>query len=99
MLKAGEIKRLKASYFNRLQTKYLPLISADLRVINGAEKAVIDKVIDQFGDWSATALSKYSHKDMPWLATKDGEIIDYELAFYREAPFSVRNYENDDLMP
>lgn len=38
-----------------------------------------------------TVLSNYSHKDMPWLATKEGEEINYELAFYRDAPFSVRN--------
>jgi hypothetical protein len=29
---------------------------------------------------------------MPWLASKEGEDINYELAFYREAPYSVRNY-------
>jgi hypothetical protein len=44
-------------------------------------------------DWSASAISDYSHKDLPWLATKEGEEIKYELAFYREAPFSVRNYD------
>jgi hypothetical protein len=33
---------------------------------------------------------------MPWKATSDGEIIDYELAFYREPPFSVRNYEEEN---
>jgi hypothetical protein len=29
---------------------------------------------------------------MPWMASKEGEDIDYELAFYREPPYSVRNY-------
>jgi hypothetical protein len=29
---------------------------------------------------------------MPWLASKEGEEISYELVFYREPPFSVRNY-------
>jgi uncharacterized phage-associated protein len=53
---------------------------------------VLDKVISQMSDWSAAAVSKYSHKDMPWIATVEGEEIDYELAFYREPPFSVRNY-------
>lgn len=59
-------------------------------------KEVIDNVIEQFSDWSADAIRNYSHKDMPWLATKEGEEINYELTFYREAPFSVRNY-NDEL--
>jgi len=28
-------------------------------------------------------------RDIPWLATADGEEVDYELAMYREFPFSV----------
>ena len=46
-------------------------------------------------DWSASAVSNYSHKDIPWMASKEGEEINYELAFYREPPFSVRNYEEE----
>jgi hypothetical protein len=44
---------------------------------------------------SASAISSYSHKDIPWLASKEGEEINYELAFYREAPYSVRNYGDE----
>jgi uncharacterized phage-associated protein len=57
---------------------------------------VIDRVIEQMSDWSASTVSAYSHKDIPWIASKDGEEINYELAFYREPPFSVRNYKEDD---
>ncbi len=46
-------------------------------------------------DWSAMAISNYSHLDMPWIASKDGEVINYELAFYRQAPFSMRNYGDE----
>jgi uncharacterized phage-associated protein len=56
---------------------------------------VIDHVIEQMSDWSAATISNYSHKDIPWLASKEGEAINYELAFYREAPFSVRNYGDE----
>ena len=38
---------------------------------------------------------KFVPQDMPWLASKEGEEINYELAFYREAPYSVRNYGNE----
>jgi hypothetical protein len=54
-------------------------------------------VLNQFIDFSARAISDYSHKDIPWKATNEGEVIDYELAFYREPPFSARVYENDEL--
>jgi uncharacterized phage-associated protein len=71
------------------------LVKADLTELKASETEIIDSVIEQMSDWSAAAISNYSHKDMPWLASKDGEAINYELAFYREAPFSVRNYGDD----
>ena len=68
---------------------------ANLTLLKASEKEVIDRVIEQMSDWSATAISNYAHKDMPWLASKDGEEISYELVFYREAPFTVRNYGDE----
>jgi uncharacterized phage-associated protein len=93
MINSGQIERIKTRYFDKTQTRYIPLVNPDLTVINGAEKEIIDRVIDQMSDWSASSISDYSHLDMPWLASKEGEEINYELVFYREAPFSVRNYE------
>ena len=95
MLEKNQVERLKTEYHGYPQTRYFPLIKPDLTLLKASEKEVIDKVIHQYSDWSAAAISTYSHKDMPWLASKEGEEIDYELAFYREAPFSVRNYGNE----
>ena len=53
-------------------------------------------VLDRMADWSAKMLSEYSHNDKPWKATDMNDIIDYELAFYREPPYSVRVYEEDE---
>ncbi len=94
MIDAEQLVRFKADYHGFIQSRFLPLEKADLRLISGAEKEVIDQVIDRFSDWSASAISDYSHKDMPWKASQDGEIIDYELAFYREPPFSARVYDD-----
>lgn len=93
MITNTQLKRVLTDYHGFKQIRYLPLEKPDLSTFNAREKDVIDKVIDQYSDWSAAAISEYSHKDMPWLATEEGEIIDYELAFYRESPFSVRNYD------
>lgn len=95
MIEKGQLQRVKTTYGGYLQTRYLPLEKADLTAFRASEKEVIDRVIEQMSDWSAATISSYSHKDMPWLASKDGEEINYELVFYREAPFSVRNYENE----
>lgn len=95
MMEHGQIQRIKTEYFDKMQTRYIPLAKADLTELRASEKEVIDKVIEQLSDWSAAAISNYSHKDMPWLASKEGEEINYELAFYRDAPFSVRNYGDE----
>jgi transcriptional regulator with XRE-family HTH domain len=95
MMEQNQVQRIKTDYHGYPQTRYIPLVKPDLTLLKASEKEVIDKVIGQFSDWSASAISSYSHKDMPWLASKEGEDIDYELAFYREAPFSVRNYGNE----
>jgi len=96
MISDKQLKRFKADYHGYPQTRYIPLTKPNLSSLNAREKDVIDKVIDQYSDWSASAISAYSHKDMPWLASKDGEAIDYELAFYREAPYTVRNYDENE---
>lgn len=95
MIDKGQLQRVKTEYHGYPQTRYLPLIKANLTELMASEKEIIDRVIEQMSDWSAAAISNYSHKDMPWLVSKEGEEINYEFAFYREAPFSVRNYGDE----
>lgn len=95
MIEAGQLQRIKTEYFGTQQTRYLPLIKADLTKLKASEKDVIDKVIEQMSDWSAGAISSYSHNDLPWEVTSEGKYISYELAFYREVPYTVRNYEEE----
>ncbi|WP_417363965.1 type II toxin-antitoxin system antitoxin SocA domain-containing protein [Galbibacter sp.] len=95
MIEGGALKRVKTEYHGYPQTRYLPLEKADLEELKASETEILDRVIEQMSDWSAAAISNYSHKDLPWLASKEGEVIDYELAFYRDAPFSVRNYGDE----
>jgi transcriptional regulator with XRE-family HTH domain len=99
MIENSQIKRIKTEYHGFPQTRFIPMTKADLTKMTAAEKDVIDRVIERFSDWSASAISEYSHKDMPWKATEDGDIIEYELAFYRESPFSVRTYNDEPEQP
>lgn len=97
MEQEGMIQSFCVDYFGYKQNRYMPLVNCDKRVFNGAEIDVIDKVIDQLSDMSASQISQYSHGDMPWKASNDRQVIDYELVFYREFPYSVRNYgEQED---
>jgi transcriptional regulator with XRE-family HTH domain len=99
MIDEGSVQLVKTEFHGLQQTRYLPLKKADLTQLKASEKEVIDQVILQMGDWTATTISDYSHKDLPWEVTEEGKTISYNLAFYREAPYSVRIYdesENDD---
>lgn len=99
MIAKGQLQRIKTEYHGYPQTRYIPMDKADLTEMTAAEKDVIDRVIDRFSDWSASAISEFSHKDLPWKATDNGDIIDYELVFYRESPFSVRTYNDEPEQP
>lgn len=96
MIEKGLLQRVKTDYHGYAQTRYLPLQKADLTELKASEKEVIDRVIEQMSDWSAAMVSNYSHGDKPWKATKDGDEINYELAFYRRPPYSIRVYEDDE---
>lgn len=90
MIRDKQLQRIKGNYHGYPQTRYIPLQKPDLTKLKGSEMEVIDRVIAQMSDWSAAAISNYSHQDMPWRVTKEGEVIGYALAFCRQPPFSVK---------
>jgi len=95
MVKEGEIEKVESKYFEYPQTKYLPLRKADLSQLKANEIEAIDDVLNTLSDMSTAQISGYSHNDVPWLATEDGEVIEYESVFYRTPPYSVREYDED----
>jgi DNA-binding XRE family transcriptional regulator/uncharacterized phage-associated protein len=91
----GDCEEIKTEYFNHEQTKYLPKRQADLSLLSAKEIKHIDDCLSKYSDKSARELSELSHKDVPWITTEDGEVIDYESVFYRTAETSVRQYDKD----
>jgi transcriptional regulator with XRE-family HTH domain len=97
MIQDGEIIRVQDRHYKYPQKKYLPLREPNLEALNANELYIIDTVLNRLSDMSAVQISEYSHGDVPWLATKDGEAIEYEAVFYRSSPYSVREYEDDEI--
>ena len=95
MIEDKEIIKVESAYFEYPQTKYLPLRKPDLSKLKANEMEVIDEVLDRLSDMNATQISEYSHNDVSWLTTEDQEIIEYESVFYRNLPYSVREYSED----
>ncbi len=97
MQKDEELDVVETDYFKHKQKKYLPRKSADLTELNAQELEHINEVLERLGSKKATDLSELSHKDMPWLATKPGEAINYQLAMYRTAATSVRGKDDVEI--
>jgi transcriptional regulator with XRE-family HTH domain len=95
MIDKGQLQRVKTAYHHSSQTRYLPLQKANLTELKASEKEMIDQVLTQTSNWSLSSLEQYIQDDMPIKISKENEMIDYEFALYREAPYSVRNYESD----
>lgn len=97
MEEKGELETVKSKYFQHDQTKYLPRRESDISVLNAKEIKHIDEVLSRLSDKSATELSEYSHKDVPWITAEEGCPLSYESVFYRTKDTSVREYEPDHL--
>ena len=92
LLDNESILRIKTKMNGVVQLRYIPLEKSDLTQMLASEKEVIDQTIDLVGNWTEPQITTYTQNDMPIKVTKEGEDINYELAFYREAPYTVRNY-------
>ena len=97
MLGYKDIVKVADKYFQYPQRKYLPLRPPDLSGLKANELKMIDEVLEKYSDMNAKQMSECSHKDVPWLTTDDGEIIDYESVFYRTPEYSVRTYSEEDI--
>ncbi|MBQ9025775.1 MAG: hypothetical protein IJ104_05295 [Methanobrevibacter sp.] len=53
---------------------------------------VINEVINELSCMNANQISEYSHRDMPFKATDDMNIIDYGFVFYRNPEYVKRQY-------
>jgi transcriptional regulator with XRE-family HTH domain len=94
MKRDGELEEMSSKYFTYDQKKFIPVVRADLRKVNGQELELIDDVLNRLAGKSAAELSDYSHKDTPWMVAELGENLEYESVFYRDGDHSVREYED-----
>ncbi len=92
----GIIREIKKKYKGFDQQKYISLEKPDISLLSAEELEFINKNLCIYGNFNASQISEYSHQDMPYSATKDKSIIDYNLVFYRDPLFSVREYDDSD---
>ena len=97
LIKNDYLIRVKTKNGKAIFNRIIPLVQSDLTELKASEKDVIDHVLFQTSNWSLSSLEQYIQDDMPIKISKENEMIDYELALYRESPYSVRNYESENI--
>jgi hypothetical protein len=97
LIKNEYLVRVKTKFGKQISNRIIPLVQSDLTELRASEKQVIDQVLIQTSNWSLSNLELFIQDDMPIKITKENDVIDYEFALYREAPYTVRNYESDNV--
>ncbi len=68
--------------------RLLTLRPANRELLDPDELALMDEQIQRFTGFNAAAIEGYSHQELAWRATEDGEPMDYELAGVFAPPLS-----------
>lgn len=55
----------------------------DVNVFTREELLALEEIADKWEKFSGTEMKTASHGEAPWIATKPNEVIDYNLAYYR----------------
>ncbi|MCK5459809.1 SocA family protein [Candidatus Parcubacteria bacterium] len=55
----------------------------DLKFFSKEELMMMDEIANKWEKFSGAEMKNASHGEAPWIATKPDEIIDYNLAYYR----------------
>jgi hypothetical protein len=92
LIKEVRLERSK----DHIQRRYILLEDFEPSQLAEGEILELDRNIGRLGGMTASQVSAYSHQDMPYKATEENEIIDYELVFYRDPVFSVNSEESEE---
>jgi len=81
LIKEEKIVEDIVEYWGYPQKRILPKVEPDLSIFSKEEISIVKEWIDKFKNYNATELSEWTHKLVPWLITKDEEVIPYSAVF------------------
>lgn len=96
LLRDEEIATVKVFSQGIMQNKLIPLRGANMTLFMASEIKLVDEMVLYYGRFSAEQLAEILHLDVPMKVTGMGEVIQYELTFYREFPFAYKIYCEED---
>jgi hypothetical protein len=77
LLDSGDAFVKEQDYFGRIQKRLIARRDADLSHFTSEEIDLINQIILNIGDWSASQVSDYSHKYLAWIAARDKEALPF----------------------
>lgn len=95
--KENKIQQIVVDFKGKEQQKFLCIQQPELNHLSAEELQVVDRTIRKLSAMTATQISSYSHGDMPWKSANENEELDYEMVFYRDDTYMVREYDNDPV--
>jgi uncharacterized phage-associated protein len=83
MERKGVVREVKVRVKDYAQHRLITQARFDASKFSGDELLTLEKVAKEWEDATGTQIEAASHAEAPWAATKEGRVIDYELAHYR----------------
>lgn len=79
--------------------RMLPRRAADIEMLSPDERAVLEEQVSRFARFNAAGIEEYSHQEIAWLTTEDGQPLEYSLSGIVSPPLSERTRRTfvDDL--
>ena len=71
--------------------RMFPRRAADLERLTPADKKSLEAQVKRFASFNAAGIEQYSHQEVGWLSTEDGQPIPYALAGVVSPPLSERD--------
>jgi len=85
VMDGNEIKIIKKKIGEGYHDQFCihPLREFDFTLFTKEEILMMEDIADKWEKFTGTEMKNASHGEAPWIATKPDDIIDYNLAYYR----------------
>lgn len=70
--------------------RMFPRRAANLELLSPDDRTILEEQAQRFAGFNAAGIEQYSHQEVSWLSTEDGEAMAYELAGIVSVPLSER---------
>lgn len=78
-----KIRKVKLVGYNNPHMLIEPLQVCDISLFTKEEVLMMTEIADKWEKFTGTDMKNATHGEAPWIATEPNDVIDYNLAYYR----------------